>query len=372
MPSMPFRPSLHTFMTILSLVLTLSGCGKSDKTADGTSAVLSTSETLCIDTHAHYYLEKYNASIEAPFIAMLEKSDMKWLDICTIGLNWEHLTAQIEAAKILHKAYPGRFSWATSFNLENWGAPDWEQAAIAQIADGFANGAVAVKAWKEIGMELKDPSGKYVMIDDPRFAPIFDYIEQNGKTLVCHLGEPRNCWLPEDKMTVEGDREYFRNHPQYHAYLHPEIPSYEAQIAARDSILAHHPNLRVVGCHLGSLEYDTDEIAKRLDAFPNFAVDTAARIIHFKVQDREKVRAFCMKYQDRILYGTDLSLTSTENISDRLARIEKTYAEDYAYFSTEGDFTIEERTEPVKGLGLPPEVVKKIFYTNAVTWYPGI
>ena len=57
---------------------------------------------------------------------------------------------------------------------------------------------------------------------------------------------------------------YSRN-PQYHGFLHPEVPGYEKQIQARDNLLARHPRLKVVGCHLGSLEYDVDEIAKRLE-----------------------------------------------------------------------------------------------------------
>lgn len=367
-----FRASIAMTAALSVGVICVTGCGTSNDRQETSSAAKTTATATRIDSHAHVYLETYDASIESPLVASLEKTDTKWLDICTGGLRWGHLQVQVEAAKKLHAAYPNAFSWAVSFNLTNWGEPDWEKSALAYVEDGFTNGAVAVKVWKEIGMELKDPDGSYVMVDDPRFAPILDLIEHRGKTLVCHLGEPRNCWLPLEEMTVNGDRNYFKNNSQYHAYLHPEIPSYEAQIAARDHILELHPNLRVVGCHLGSLEYDTDEIAKRLEKYPNFAVDTAARIIHFKVQDREKVRAFCIKYQDRILYGTDFVLRTADNLDGTLKRLEALYDSDYRYFSTGDDFTIEERTEPVKGLDLPPDVVKKIFITNAEMWYPGI
>ena len=154
-------------------------------------------------------------------------------------------------------------------------------------------------------MVLKDPDGRYVMADDPRLDPVFSALAKQGRTLVAHLGEPRNCWLPVDQMTVDGDRRYFAAHPEYHGLLHPEIPNYEAQVAARDRMLERHPALRVVGCHLGSLEYDVDELAKRLDKYPNLAVDLSARIVHLQIQPRNKVRAFLVKYQDRLLYGTD-------------------------------------------------------------------
>ena len=157
---------------------------------------------------------------------------------------------------------------------------------------GSPGGAVAVKVWKDVGMVLKDPDGKYVMADDARLDPVFSALAKQGRTLVAHLGEPRNCWLPVDQMTVDGDRRYFAAHPEYHGLLHPEIPNYEAQVAARDRMLERHPTLRVVGCHLGSLEYDVDELAKRLDKYPNLAVDLSARIVHLQIQPRDKVRAF--------------------------------------------------------------------------------
>jgi len=358
--------ALTAMLALLALVS--SGCEK-----NGDAMKTETSGTIAgypiIDSHAHIYLEEYDESLEPLLVGMMEKNGIRWFDICTIGLSWDSLKEQVRVAGRLNRLYPDRFDWAVSFNLTNWGSPDWETETITYIGEGFDNGAAAVKVWKEIGMELKDPDGSYVMIDDPRFAPVFDYIESRDKALVCHLGEPRNCWLPLEEMTVDGDRNYFRGHPEYHAYKHPEIPSYEAQIAARDRILEHHPNLRVVGCHLGSLEYDVAELAKRLDAYPNFAVDTAARIIHFKVQDRDKVRAFCIEYADRILYGTDLGVRSMEDIERRLEQIERICDEDYRYFSTDGAFTIAEREEPVRGLDLPDDVVRKIFYENAVKWY---
>ena len=259
--------------------------------------------------------------------------------------------------------------------MENWGHADWQKTTLATIEQGFARGAVAVKVWKEIGMVVKDPDGRYVMIDDARFDPIFDYIQSRNKTLVGHLAEPRNCWLPLESMTVDSDGEYYKEHPQYHGFLHPEVPGYWEQIKARDHVLEKHPHLRFVGCHLGSLEYDVDELAKRLDKYPNFAVDMAARIVHFQVQEQGKVRRFIIKYQDRLLYGTDNEINADK--SDPAARIrylDAVYRNDYRYFGTGQELEVPE-IKPhfkVRGLALPPAVLKKIYYENAVKWYPGI
>ncbi len=326
-----------------------------------------------IDAHTH--LRDLLESEQAALLAKLQEHNIQWLDICTRGMKRDYLMDQINLAVNLSSKYPEQIRWATSFSLENWGEPDWESSAIKLIEEGFAGGAVAVKVWKEIGMVLRDPDSSYVMIDDPRFDPIFNYIESRGKTLVAHIGEPRNCWLPLEEMTVNNDRRYFAENPQYHSYLHPEIPHYWKHVEARDRVLEKHPGLRLVGCHLGSLEFDVDELAERFDKYPNFAVDLAARVCHLQVQDREKVRKFCITYQDRLLYGTDLGAGRTytkTGIDTTVVQIDETYRKDYRYFATDEEMEVWEVDGKFRGLALPAEVLKKIFHDNAVKWYPGI
>jgi predicted TIM-barrel fold metal-dependent hydrolase len=330
-----------------------------------------------IDAHAHVG-ELGPGQLDA-FVAFLEKYNFRWLNVCVGGMNWSRLSKQIDSAQQMHRAHPERLAWATSFNLTNWGQADWANAANSTIDNGFAGGAVAVKIWKDVGMVLKDPDGRYVMADDPRLDPVFSALAKQGRTLVAHLGEPRNCWLPLDKMTVEGDRSYFAGHPEYHGLLHPEIPDYASQVAARDRMLERHPTLKVVGCHLGSLEYDVDELAKRLDRYPNFAVDLAARLVHLQIQPRDKVRAFLVKYQDRILYGTDLEFgrgsdAAGADPADRLARLAATYESDAAWLATDQEVAADNARAGFtsRGVALPGQVLRKLYYENARKWYRGI
>jgi predicted TIM-barrel fold metal-dependent hydrolase len=330
-----------------------------------------------VDAHAHIGALGPGA-LEA-FVAFLDRYNFRWLNICVGGMNWARLSKQIESAQAIHRAHPDRIAWATSFNLTNWGQADWAKSANETIASGLAGGAVAVKVWKDVGMVLKDPDGRYVMIDDPRMDSVLDAIAKQGHTLVAHIGEPRNCWLPLDKMTTESDRRYFAAHPEYHGLLHPEVPDYAAQVAARDRMLERHPQLKVVGCHLGSLEYDVDELAKRLDRYPNLAVDLAARLVHLQIQPREKVRAFLLKYQDRILYGTDLEFGRGEGAAEAdpaksLARLAATYESDAAWLATDQDVAVESARAGFKsrGVALPEPVLRKLYYENARRWYPGL
>jgi len=151
-------------------------------------------------------------------------------------------------------------------------------------------------------------------------------------------------------------------------YLHPEMPSYEDQIKARDNFVAAHPQLRFVGAHLGSLEYDVDRIAAFLDRFPNASVDMAARMSQVQyqsVRDIEKVRAFFVRYQDRLLYGTDLTLNPGDNTQEFKAEAHNVWTRDWRYLATDESQRVEIIKADVPGLALPREVIDKVYYGNA-------
>lgn len=210
------------------------------------------------------------------------------------------------------------------------------------------------------------------MIDDPGLKPVIDFIVSKNIPVTGHLGEPRNCWLPLKEMTVRGDSSYFAENPQYHMFLHPEFPSYEDQINARDHLLDLHPDLRFIGCHLGSLEWNVDSLAARLDKFPNMVVDMAARICHLQYQsanDRESVRRFIIKYQDRLLYGTDMSDEGSDNREDKQSYIHQTWLDDWKYFTSDDEMTSSHFRGKFNGLKLPKEVIRKIYGKNAIKWY---
>ena len=269
-------------------------------------------------------------------------------------------------------AHPKQIRYITAFSMGKWDSAKWVEETIKQLQESFDKGAIGIKIWKNIGMVERDSSGNLIMIDNPRFDPVIQFLIDQNKTVMGHLGEPRNCWLPVEQMTVNNDQEYFKNHPEYHMFLHPEYPSYEDQINARDRFLARHPDMQFVGAHLGSLEYDVDSLAKRLDRFPNMAVDMAARVCHLQYQskiNREKVRNFLIKYQDRLIYGSDLGMSETSSAEEAKAGLHKRWVEDWRYFTTDKNMTVEEVDGEFKGLKLSKSVIDKIYYANAVKWF---
>lgn len=139
-------------------------------------------------------------------------------------------------------------------------------------------------------------------------------------------------------------------------YGHPEVPSKAAILESRDRMIARHPRLRVIGCHLGSNEEHLDQLAKRLDAHSNFAVDVASRVRFLARMDGETVRQFVTRYQDRIIYATDFSLGQGDEAKAAKSLL-AIHGREWGYFS---------------GLGLAEPVLRKIFRENAVRWIPGI
>jgi len=200
-----------------------------------------------------------------------------------------------------------------------------------------------------------------------------DHLREKNILLIGHQGEPKNCWLPIEEMTVNNDKEYFKNHPQYHMYLHPEFPSYEDQMNARDRMLEKNKNLLFMGAHLASLEWSVDELAKFLDRFPNAVVDMAARMGQVQYQsqrDREKVRNFMIRYQDRILYATDLTHAPDADPQEFKTEVHEKWLKDWMYLNTEEMMTAPEIDGEFQGLALPKSIIDKMYRINALKTFP--
>jgi predicted TIM-barrel fold metal-dependent hydrolase len=318
----------------------------------------------------------------------LNRDSTDFLDIARkdgfeiLSINVDHpafpsLARQAAIAYKMHEADPRHFHFATTFSMNGFGSESWAADAQRAVDAGIAHGAVAVKVWKNVGMVAKDAAGNHIFLDDPRFDPLMAHLEARGIPLIAHQGEPRNSWLPLDQMTTESDRGYFGERHQYYMYLHPEEPSYSQLMAARDRFVARHPKLAFDGAHLASLEWSVDEVARFLDRYPNAVVDLAARMSEVQVQsnaNHAKVRAFFIKYQDRLLYGTDLTdspATLDEHLQDAPSdsnfqeRADENWRSDWRYLATPLDQPISAINANAPGLALPRSVIDKIYYTNA-------
>ena len=318
-----------------------------------------------IDTHTHVFQS-------APALyALLQKLHLHILDICVDDDHsafQKNLPLEIKDALEVVRASNSHAALCTTFDPFKFKDRGFAQAAIRQINHNFDQGAIAVKIWKNIGMEIKDAKGSYILPDNPIFEPIYKDIAAHHKTLIAHVADPNTLWEPPNPKAP--DYSYYMEHPEWYMYKKAHPASKEAILRARDHLLEENPNLRVVGAHLGSMEADFGQLAQHLDRYANFAVDIAARMPYLMMQPRADIINFITKYQDRLLYATDLDFAPGKDPEATVKYWENYYARDWRFLAT--DDTLEYQGRKVQGLDLPPSILRKLYHDNAVHWFPRI
>jgi len=315
-----------------------------------------------IDAHSHLF-ENHPA-----FHALFQRMNFRTINVC-VNVGDLHLERMHEIAFELQRGHPELYPVVSTFGLNQRAEPGYADDVIAWLGQTFQRGAVGVKIWKEIGLVAKRPDGSFHLPDDPVWDPIYAYIAREKKVLLAHLAEPLEAWLPLDPNSPHYS--YFSRRKEYYFYGKPEYPSHEAIMVARDRIMAKHPTLVVIGAHVGSLEHDLDALAQRLDRYPNFNVEISARTKTLARQPGAKVRAFLIKYQDRVLYGLDAGWQpyfSTRPPTEKQREghvnlLESLYRADYSYYAGSGPITYNNRA--TDALNLPRAVLEKFYHANA-------
>jgi predicted TIM-barrel fold metal-dependent hydrolase len=317
-----------------------------------------------IDAHTHII------GSGPELVALLERLHMHVLDILYVDDTQESRASldrqRLEAVQFIAASHDYA-TLCTTFDPFRMNSPNFTSAAIAGLNNDFSHGAVAAKVWKNVGMEIKNAKGHYVLPDDPLFEPIYRDIAKQHKTLIIHAAAVDAAW-----QQPTGTEKYFEHNPQWEMWRIPDAPRKEDILRARDRLLEMNPDLRVVGAHLGSMEERLPDLGARFDRYPNFAVDVSGRVHQLAQQPRTSVRDFILKYQDRIIYGTDLEypLRTSTGQQEISAIWQKQYLLDWRFFAT--DDTFDYRGHNVQGLQLPHPVLQKLYHDNAVRWIPGV
>ena len=303
-----------------------------------------------IDVHTHYFAPR------SYLVPMLKRWHARAVILnYTMGQPDSLVRRRWTEVLALAHSAPGRFWVATTFDPTAIDRPDFAARTLAQLRTDFAGGAVMLKVWKDLGLTVRDSTGRYVQIDDPRLQPIWDFLAAQQIPVIEHSADPREAWGPLDPSSP--NYKYFHAHPEFYPYLHPEMPAWDTVIAARDRWLARNPSLIVIGAHFGSMADDLDALSRCLDSFPNFNVDVSARLADIQRLPVERVRQFFLAYPDRILFGTDRSTAGSEAGMSTLVlwrerkEIEAQYAGWWDYAS--------------RTLQLPAPLLAKFFSGNA-------
>jgi len=335
-------------------------------------------KTQKYDAHIHYH------TFNNLFVRKANNNNIRLLTINT-NFDFFPMDTQFEISQLLHKKHPQSFDFISTFDATPFTSKTFADDTVEHIKKCMAAGARGIKIWKNIGMALKNDDGQYVMADDPVFDPIFTFLQKEKIPLLAHLGEPRNCWLPLEQMTAGFGLKYYNENPNHHMYLHPEVPSYEQQIIARDRILERYPELVFVGAHLGSMEWNLEEVAKRFERHQNFYVDISGRfnyILEQTLRSRNYVIDFFETYQNRILYGSDCFVSQYNSrkwmhlfckcfpqlyMNLLFGSFYRTVKNNWLFFAT--DKIIKTEKMYIEGLKLSKNIVDKIFYENTRCLY---
>ena len=314
-----------------------------------------------IDSHVHIHRD-------APrFLSSMGEAGWRALSICvssaTTPTDTSDLEEELRNTARLSRESGKRLAWAATFDARGFENPNFPERTVASLRQCFDQGAIGVKVWKNVGLGIRSKSGEYLLPDNPALMPVYEAIQKSGKILLVHLGGTSGGWMPIDANNPE--YRYYQVHPEWNLYGRPGAPTKTAIMTARDHVLARFPKLRVLGCHIGSMEDDLEGAAKHFDAYPNLVVDTAAKVRYLAHGNREKVREFLLKYQDRVLYATDFTLPPGDQ-EQAWKSLQATYERDWKFFAA-GD-RMQYQGREVQGLALPQPVLRKIFYKNAVDW----
>jgi predicted TIM-barrel fold metal-dependent hydrolase len=255
--------------------------------------------------------------------------------------------------------YADRFTvFANGLNRFEGVAPGFGQKAAAQLEADVKNGAIGFKVFKETGMDTKKADGTRLQINDPELAPIWETAGRLNIPVIIHTGEPPEFFKPLDMRNERWlELSLF---PDRRRYLVPV--SFETLTTERDDLFRKHPKTRFIVAHFGWHANDLARAAKLLDSHPNTVLELAA-ILYDLGRTPRAAHDFFLKYQDRVLFGKD---TYAPTEFPYYWRVLETNDEYFDYYREYHAFW------KLYGMGLPDNVLRKLYYQNAVRVTPGL
>ncbi|MRG45825.1 amidohydrolase family protein [Chitinophaga sp. SYP-B3965] len=254
---------------------------------------------------------------------------------------------------------PKRFIIFANISFGGIGEPGWSEKAAAQLAEDVRNGANGLKVFKSLGLSVKDNAGKRVAVDDPRLDAIWKKAGELKIPVLIHAADPKPFWDPVDK-----DNERWLEivtHPGRRRGPDNPVP-WEQIIEEEHRMFKKHPGTKFINAHFGWYANDLGKLSKLMDEIPHMYVEFGAVIAELGRQPK-MARQFFEKYQDRILFGKD-SWEPEEYTT--YFRVLETADEYFPYHKKYHAFW------RMYGMNLPDDILKKVYYKNALKLIPAI
>lgn len=307
-----------------------------------------------IDIHNHY--GNMNSADLGERIKYMDQLNMKvMVNLSGRGFrgNGEHLKSSLVN---IQKNYPGRFVLFTNVDFNGIDEPGWTEKTVRELEEDVKAGAMGLKIYKSLGIHSQDKKGNRIKVDDPRIDPVWAACGRLGIPVLIHSADPKQFWESLDN----------KNERWLELKLHPgrRYGSHEASwqtiIDEQHKVFKKHPKTIFINAHLGWYGNDLQKLASLMDQMPNMYTEIGAVIAELGRQPRA-AKNFLTRYQDRVLFGKDSWVPDEYQTYFRVLETEDEY---FPYHKRYHAFW------KMYGIGLPDEILKKIYYKNALKLLP--
>lgn len=261
--------------------------------------------------------------------------------------------------KALEAAARGRLIVFTNLSFAGFGSDDWVGKAVEDLEADVKNGAKGLKIYKSLGLSSRDVRGERIPVDHPDLDPVWAKCGELGIPVLIHSADPAAFWAPFDAS----NERWLELKVNPHRKRGEKDPVPFSQIMKEQHhVFQKHPNTTFINAHMGWMANDLTQAGAHLDRYPNVNFEIGAVIAELGRQPKQ-ARAFFTKYQDRILFGKDAYNPEEFHTYFRVLETEDEY---FPYYKKYHAFW------RMYGLGLPDDVLKKLYYKNALRIIPGI
>ena len=265
-----------------------------------------------------------------------------------------------ESIKNIKENQPERIGLFVNVDFNSIDVENHVENQVNIIRDAVSKGAIGLKVYKSLGLTNKDSKGERVRVDDERLEPIWEVCGELNIPVLIHSADPFQFWLPKDS---QNERWFELKEKPNRFYGDSDfIPPFQEIIEEQHTVFKRHPNTTFINAHFGWMGNDLKKLGAHLDDHPNVMTEFGAVIAELGRQPRA-ARQFFIDYQDRIMFGKD-SYNKEEFYT--YFRILESDDEYFNYFRKRHAFW------KMYGLSLPDEVLRKIYYENALRLFPSI
>jgi len=310
-----------------------------------------------VDVHSHWF----GASTMRPGQVDTLIQEMDGMNMAVIvnlsGWSGDRLAQGIENMEGRH---PSRVVTFANLDFEGFGTEEWTRLAVAQLREDVeVHGARGLKIYKSLGMRTVDLEGNRVPVDDPRLDPVWALAGELGIPVLIHSADPMGFWLPKDE----------HNEKWLELKLRPQRwmlplggPSFEDLLAEQHRVFARHPETTFINAHLGWMAADLGRLGELFDRYPNVYSEVGA-VLYDLGRQPFTAREFLTKYKHRILFGKDAYAVDEYHPYFRTFETRDEYFDYYRKYHAQWK---------LYGLDLPDDVLRHIYYKNALRIIPGL